>query len=162
MKTWKIYIFTIGIVLAIIFCTVAFSLKRSMISLPDNVYTVVVHNDTPYMIDECKVYTSYNERNLYITEEKLEPNEYRKVNIEPISEFETTNNVDVEFYIDGEIIAESSAGYFSCEWGGFEAVQLNYDDEKSFFAQYYNNSSSSYYNKLHKRHSKNKDEKSWF
>ena len=127
----------------------------------DSIYTVVIHNETPYVIDECKTYTEFTERKLYSTEIDIQPGEYRKINIEPISEFESTNNVYVEFYRDGEIIAKSSAGYFSYAWGGFEVVKVNYDDENGFTTQYYN-SSSRYYNKLYRRHSKKPDEKSWF
>lgn len=128
----------------------------------DSMYTVVVHNDTPYVIDECKTYTEFTERKLYSTEASIQPGEYRKINIEPISGFESTNNVYVEFCIDEKIIAKSSAGYFSYAWGGFEAVKVSYDEDNGFSAQYYNNASSRYYNKLNRRHRKNPDEKSWF
>lgn len=156
-----IILIIVGILGRIIFMTITGPIDDH------DLYTVVFYNNTEDSVDKINLYLSMGDDKIsYCTENDILPKEYRKINIdihsETLSDINSASyNVDIECIRSGTVIAESAAGYFTSEFGGFAVAELIRNDT-GYMLQIENDDKNREYRKLRKRHDGNINETSWF
>ncbi|MBQ7974742.1 MAG: hypothetical protein IJ300_03545 [Clostridia bacterium] len=134
--------------------------------LKRDLYTVVIYNDTNETIKNMVVNVQDISLNsfVYSNEINIVPGEYRKVNIniyDPrLKNLSGSYNVFIDCMINEQELINTSAGYFTSEYGGLEVLILSILD--SDYTRIVKCSDTDYlYKKIKSRHIKNPNEYSW-
>ena len=167
MRVLRIFTEIAAIIIAVIGLRAGIWLyENPRINDPDYIrstYSIVAYNTTDITIESIEVFAGDN-KVLLETIYDISPKEYRKINIST-QESELIDSIRPPYnvYIAGsnDINTELCVGYFGIRTGGFELVNIIYDENDKIVFEKADHSSKEYIKTL-RLHRKDQDLLSWY